>query len=64
MAMIASNGPVDVGAEDDSAVRSVVLLPRRSPAERDELVVLWTWDAENNLRSVSFGREGDIWGNG
>jgi hypothetical protein len=48
MAMIASNGPEDVGAEEESAIRSVVLLPRRSPAERDELVVLWTWDAENN----------------
>jgi hypothetical protein len=53
IAIIASKGPVEVGAEEDRAVRSVVLLPRRSPAERDELVVLWTWDAENNLGRVS-----------
>ena len=53
MAMIASNGPED--AEEEPvlsslrAVRSVVELPRRSPAPREEEVVDWIWEAEKSL---------------
>lgn len=48
--MIASKGPEDVVLlpleSRDSAVRSVVLLPSRSPAPRDDDVVDWIWEAE------------------
>jgi hypothetical protein len=54
IAMMASKGPEDVVEEPDalmsSAVRSVVLDPRRSPAPREEEVVDWIWEAEKSLR--------------
>lgn len=50
MAMMASKGPEEVVLlpleSRDRAVRSVVLLPRRSPAPREEEVVDWIWEAE------------------
>lgn len=50
MAMMASKGPEEVVLlpleSRDKAVRSVVLLPRRSPAPREEEVVDWIWEAE------------------
>lgn len=49
MAIMASKGPDEVvdfpSAERESAVRSVVEEPRRSPAPREEVVVDWTWEA-------------------
>lgn len=54
MAMMASKGAVDVAEADDaagSAVRSVVELPSKSPAPRDEepADVAWIWEAEKML---------------
>ena len=50
MAIMASKGPEEVvdfpSAERESAVRSVLLEPSRSPAPRDEDVVDWIWEAE------------------
>jgi len=50
MAIIASKGSEDVldfpSEVSESAVRSVVLEPRRSPAPREEEVVDWIWEAE------------------
>ena len=50
MAIMASKGPEEVvdfpSAPRESAVRSVVEEPRRSPAPRDEEVVDWIWEAE------------------
>lgn len=55
MAMMASKGPDDaevgfpVEGEMVREERSVVLLPRRSPAPREEEVVDWIWEAEKSL---------------
>lgn len=53
MAIMASKGPEEVVLlpclSRDRDVRSVVLLPRRSPAPREEEVVDWIWEAEYNL---------------
>jgi hypothetical protein len=51
MAMMASKGPEEVigGFRE---VRSVVDEPRRSPAPREEVVVLWIWEAEKSLHRV------------
>lgn len=51
IAMRASKGAVLVGGEEvrDREVRSEVEEPRRSPAEREEVDVDWTWDAEKSL---------------
>ena len=50
MAIMASKGPDDVvdfpSAPRESAVRSVVEEPRRSPAPREDEVVDWIWEAE------------------
>jgi len=50
IAIMASKGPEDVVLlpfeSRDRAVRSVVLLPRRSPAPSEEEVVDWIWEAE------------------
>jgi hypothetical protein len=50
MAMMASKGPEDAAEEPVlsslRAVRSVVELPSRSPAPREEEVVDWIWEAE------------------
>jgi len=47
---MASKGPEEVvdfpSAESESAVRSVVDEPSRSPAPREEEVVDWIWEAE------------------
>lgn len=53
MAMMASNGPEEeveapLGSRERE-VRSVVEEPRRSPAPREEVVVLWIWEAEKSL---------------
>lgn len=57
MAMMASNGPEEAAEEPDlsrlRAVRSVVELPSRSPAPREEEVVDWIWEAEKSLFAVS-----------
>ncbi len=52
MAIMASKGVVSVADWEavGMEVRSVVLEPpRRSPAEREEVVDCWTWEAEKSL---------------
>jgi hypothetical protein len=49
MAMMASKGPEAVASAVESAVKSVVEEPSRSPAPRVEEVVDWTWEAEKSL---------------
>lgn len=49
MAMMASKGPEETGSLTVREERSVVEEPRRSPAPREEVVVDWIWEAENNL---------------
>lgn len=46
MAIRASKGAVVGGAETERDVRSEVEEPRRSPAEREDVDVDWTWEAE------------------
>lgn len=53
MAMMASKGPEEeveapLGSRERE-VRSVVEEPRRSPAPREDVVVLWIWEAEKSL---------------
>ncbi len=48
MAMMASKGPEEVEGFVRE-VRSVVDEPSRSPAPREEVAVLWIWEAENSL---------------
>lgn len=49
MAMRASKGPEDVDGVVERELRSVVEEPSRSPAESEDVLVFWIWEAEKSL---------------